>query len=291
VLTQKQIDQYHTFGCLILRNVLSAEDIDRLNAEFDAKLETTFRGEANGGKPIHCSWSNSNSDSPFTSSLLEDPRIYEIPEALFEDEVFGVSSTATSFIEDTPWHPDSDHFQLHGIKVLIYLEPLNGDNGALRVIPGSHFNPYHDELHAIGLLADFGNKPLPSSPYLIENSLEIKDVPAHICNVTPGDVIVFNFRIWHASTGGKFDRRFISNMFIKDPVSPEEREAVSELVETTKKNRDRRARDTFPNPDPEYHPDWLSNPDKNPKRQRNIDWIREQGYLEVFATSSTKTKN
>jgi len=35
----------------------------------------------------------------------------------------------------------------------------------------------------------------------------------------------------------------------------------------------------------------LSNPDKNPKRQRNIDWIREQGYLEVFVTSSTKTKN
>ena len=54
MLTQKQIDQYHTFGCLILRNVLSAEDIDRLNAEFDAKLETTFRGEANARPRARC---------------------------------------------------------------------------------------------------------------------------------------------------------------------------------------------------------------------------------------------
>jgi len=280
MLTQKQIDQYHTFGCLILRNVLSAYDIDKLNEEFDAKLETTFRAKANGGKPIHCSWPNLGPGTPFTGSLLEDPRIYEIPEALFDDEVYGVSTNATSFIEDTPWHPDSDHFHLHGIKVVIYLEPLNGDNGALRVIPGSHVNPYHDELHEIGMLADFGNRPLPSSPYLIECGLEIKDVPSQICSVTPGDIIVFNFRIWHASTGGKFDRRFISNMFIKDPVFPEEEKAVSEVIENGNKNRNRRAKDTFPNPGPEYHPEWLSNPDKNPKRQRNIDWMRLKGYLQ-----------
>ena len=285
MLTQKQIDQYHTFGVLILRNVLSSNDIAKLNEEFDTKLETTFRGEANGAKPIHCSWSNTGPDTSFTSSLLEDPRIYGIPEALFDDGVYGVSCTATSFIDDTPWHPDSDLFQLHGIKVIIYLETLNGDNGALRVIPGSHLNPYHDELHAIGMLADFGNRPLPSSPYLIESGLTIKDVPALICSVTPGDVIVFNFRIWHASTGGKFDRRFISNMFIKDPVTPEEEKAVSELIQTTNKNRVKRARETFPHPNPEYHPEWLSNPDKNPKRQCNIDWMRKKGYFEVYETS------
>lgn len=48
MLSQSQLDYFNIFGVLILRNVLSEEDVRMLNAEWDAKLAATTDGSASG---------------------------------------------------------------------------------------------------------------------------------------------------------------------------------------------------------------------------------------------------
>ena len=132
--------------------------------------------------------------SPVLTKYLEDDRVYLIGEQLLGQNPVLVGTEANLHIGDTQWHA-ADPSDMPSLKIAFYLEANTKDTGALRVIPGSHVNPYHDELHEIGMQADFGSRPLPSSPYLIECGLEIKDVPSQICSVTPGDIIVFNFLI------------------------------------------------------------------------------------------------
>ena len=288
MLTQAQVGYFNAFGVLILRNVLSVEEVHKLNAEFDAKLATTTDAKSKAEKSLSMSWPNLGPDTPFTGSLLEDSRIIEIVDSIYTDGFYGISCNASSKSGDTAWHPDSNFRRMHGIKVVTYLQPLNGNNGALRVIPGSHSYPLHDDIKQIevrkpkhdGLERDTKVTNADSDS---DTGFDICEVPAFICSVNPGDIIVFDFRVWHASTGGSNDRRMLSMIFIKQAVSPEEDEAINEQVLLSRKVRAARAKETFDKLRPEYHPDWIANRDNRPRRQRWIDWMREKRYFEALA--------
>ena len=149
MLTEQQILQFRTFGFILLKNVLSEDEIQRINTEFDVKLASTSSGKSDGEKTERMSWSSLGPDAPFTSSLLEDSRIVSIVDSLYGEDYYGISCNASSMVGETNWHPDSDNLNMHGLKVLCYLQPLNGNNGALRVIPGSHLNSLHDDIKQI----------------------------------------------------------------------------------------------------------------------------------------------
>ena len=284
MLSQAQIEHFNVFGVLILRGVLNEEDVRKLNAEWDAKLTTTTDGGAQGEKKYIMSWPSLGPETPFTGLLLEDPRVNEIVESIYKDGYYGISCNSSSKVGETPWHPDTDFQNFHGIKVVTYLQKLNGDNGALRVIPGSHRYPIHDEIRQIKMRnTEFDGvkreKKVGDANSETNGGLAIGEVPALICVTNPGDIIVFDFRVWHASTGGAYDRRLLSMIFMKQAVTPEEEDAVNKQVQCSQKVRAARARESFGKPRQEYHPDWIANPDNNPRRQRWIDWMRQKGYL------------
>ena len=284
MLSQSQIEHFNVFGVLILRGVLSEEDVRKLNAEWDAKLTTTTDGGAQGKKKYILSWPSFGPETPFTGSLLEDPRVNEIVESIYPDGFYGISCNSSSKVGETPWHPDSNFQYMRGIKVVTYLQPLNGDNGALRVIPGSHRYPIHDKIKQIEMRkTEFDGvkreKKVDSANSETNGGLAIGEVPALICATNPGDIIVFDFRIWHASTGGAYDRRLLSMIFIKQAASPEEEDAVNKQLQLSQKTRAARARESFAKSQPEYHPDWIANPDNDPRRQRWIDWLGQKGYF------------
>ena len=55
----------------------------------------------------------------------------------------------------------------------IYLEPTTADTGALRLVPGSHFEPLHTELREMGV------------------GSQTEDLlPSYVCDSTPGDVVM-----------------------------------------------------------------------------------------------------
>ena len=265
MLTEQQVSHFNTYGFVILRQWLNPDELNTINAEVELRLSSTKRYTSPDDESAYMSWPNLGPETPFLAGLPEDPRIYSTAEQLYGEDAVGLSCNAGSFVNETRWHPDADDFQLNGFKFAIYLQPLAADDGALRFIPGSHRRPFHDEVHRnIGKSAD-----------------HVCAVPAYSCETEPGDVVAFDFHLWHASWGGSTDRRMVSIIFIKNPHTPEEEQATRRAAAGNVQLRATLARNTFDAPGPEYHPHWLKNPRKSPKRQHWIDRMGKLGYLDA----------
>ncbi|MCZ6677966.1 MAG: phytanoyl-CoA dioxygenase family protein [Candidatus Poribacteria bacterium] len=272
MLTEQQVSDFQTFGFLILRQVLSPDELKTINTEFELRLASTKRYTSPDDRPAYMSWPNLGPETPFFARLPEDSRICGVAEQLYGEDAIGLSCNAGSYVNETRWHPDASDPHIHGLKFVCYLQPLGANNGALRVIPGSHQRPFHDEVHR----------------NLSRSGHGIGDVPAYICQTAPGDVVAFDFHLWHASWGGSTDRRMVSIIFDKNPHTPEQEKATRKAAFENVRLRARLAHDTFDSPGPEYHPHWLANPDRNSKRQHWIDRMRELGYLGSSPGSETR---
>jgi len=120
--------------------------------------------------------------SPFIAALADDPRFADVSEQLL-----GIAVDGNYMVGDTGWHPDALSLDYSGVKFCIYPDPLNAQNGALRVIPGSHREPLHSAIEND-----------PQAAY----DLRPEQMPAHVFASEPGDVLVFNIGLWHAAFGG-----------------------------------------------------------------------------------------
>jgi hypothetical protein len=268
MLTEQQVSHFKIFGFLILQQVFSPEELKTINAEFKLRFASTKRYTLPDDRRTYMSWPNLGPETPFLARLPEDLRIRGVAEQLYGEDAIGLSCNAGSYVNETCWHPDASDFHIHGLKFACYLQPLGANNGALRFIPGSHKRSFHDEVHQ----------------NLSKSGGGICDVPAYICETEPGDVVAFDFHLWHASWGGSTDRQMVSIIFDKNPQTPEEEKATQKAAVENVQLRARLAQNTFDVPGPEYHPHWLANPEKSPKRQHWIDRMRELGYLEAPQT-------
>ncbi len=271
MLTQQQVTQWETFGFLHLRGVLNADELEVINAEYEKGLNRTRdQTDSPVGNRRQLNWPNMGPDTPFLAGLLEDPRICGVAEQLFGDDVVGVASNGNHFAGDrTEWHPDTHDPHMQGVKFACYLQPLGAESGALRVIPGSHKSPLHDDLFRV---------PRKDSNRRAEEQtgLSVSEFPAHVCSSEPGDLIAFNFRLWHASWGGTSDRRMCSIMYYNNPKTPEEETANREMVAIV-----RRVHEGLEWKEPQHSPYWLSNPHKSTKRQRWIEWLRRWEFVDA----------
>jgi hypothetical protein len=131
----------------------------------------------------------------------------------------------------------------------------------LRVIPGSHKQPYHDAL----------KQAMP------DLNMNIQEIPAYICTSEPGDVVAFDLRCFHASYGGADDRRMCTCVYYNNPKTPEQDEATRKQASGSGKTSA-----TYNRPDdPLFDPHWLANPAGSPKRQRWLDRMQELGFFEA----------
>ncbi len=280
MLTEHQLTYFKTFGFVTMRGLFSPDEIKVFNEEFQLKLESTLRftGPQNE-EPKICSWSNLTAETPVLSKIPQDPRILSVAEQILGEDCILASCNAGSYVNDTRWHPDCHNFHHQSIKFPIYLQALDENNGALRLIPGSHKKPFHEAVTKF-------NPP----GYDIEATRKgdsISDVPTHACKVEVGDVLVFDAHIWHASWGGKVDRRMLSPIYIKNPKTPEAEDAIRENVKDAHSVREYVAKNTYAERQPEYPLEWLENADKDHVRQRWIDWLHKWGYIESFQDAPT----
>ena len=74
---------------------------------------------------------------------------------------------------------------------LAYLEPVGADSGALRVIPGSHHPKFSEAIRGIGATC-----------------LQNPTRPGHVVETEPGDMVLLDERILHASFGGGIRRQW-----------------------------------------------------------------------------------
>ena len=244
MLSTKQVLYYQTFGFLVLRQLLSPGEVKTIDEELVRRLGVVFRDTPFDGTARHGA-AMMGPDTPFFASLLEDSRFLGTARQLYGDDVIATGLSGNRYVGNSHWHPDVGPTHPGGPKFALYLEPVGADTGALRVIPGSHRSPFHDQLRGeLGM-------------HMEKAGFDIPDLPAFVCESQPGDVVVFDLRLWHASCGGASDRRMCTVEFLKSPVSMEERAAIRSTAQQTTRD-----------------PDWQAYAQSSPARQASLDRLR-----------------
>lgn len=271
-LTEQQVEHFRVFGFLIRRKLFSPVEMRQIHDEFDRRLAAVQR-EAGPRDAHHFhNWPNRDPKSPYIASLLEDPRIYASSEQLLGQNAVPVHSNSNSYCEDTPWHPDTTDRHLLMIKNVMYLQRTTPDQGALRLIPGSHQSPLYDELLRIGIKGTCGDAPR----FFTESGFSAEDIPCHVFSSEPGDLITFNERTWHGAFGSYADRRTCTFNFFSDPQSAAEKTDLRAQVASYKESRT-----ALGTTGGQYDPWWLSNPDNSARRARWIRSLDEWGFVDA----------
>ena len=273
MLSEHQMAQWHTFGFVTFPDLFTEGEVETIREEFEVGLALEQAYYPDGELPLY--FTGLGEGTPFLASLPEDPRFLEAAEQMWGDDVVALGSSGQRFTKrNTYWHPDviagspeTKDNHVKGVKFACYMEPLDDDTGALRLIPGSHKSPFHDELFAIGLKGD-------DSAYLKKSGLTVSDIPAYVWASKPADVVAFNTRVWHSSWGGSADRRQTNVVYYKNASNAHEEELTREYVQLSSKLRMDSNRHG-----PEYPPEWLENPAGSATRQRWIDWLDRYGWL------------
>jgi len=194
---------YQTFGFLVLRHFF---DPRLIATEIDQVMRNGPRSsfEVTRSEEIHFQYvPMMTAETPGSLSLLD--RTETVAATLFGGSVLPTRAKGTRYWGDTSWHTDSD-LPIASLGVVSYSECLREKSGALRVLPGSHRAEFATTLRALGAVGQRAEK-----------------LPAHVLETEPGDVIVFDEHLFHASFGGGTRRQWRVD-YIRDPASPEEME-------------------------------------------------------------------
>lgn len=278
-LTEQRAHEFRTFGFLVFRRFFSPADMQRLCKEFQEAHDSAYVRRPFDGKAPH--WALLGPPGSAFAELLEDPRLCGMAEQLYGEDVIGAFCDGYRFVGDTIWHADTVGFEHYGMKFSFYLQPLHRDSGALRVIPGSHRQPFH---------ADLGKLMNESHP-------KIADVPSVPIETEPGDVIAYDLRLWHASHDGFPDRRSAGLHYFHNPKTAVEREAfhAQDVLMRTHFRDLRRAQDGAAAAElalarnPVITDAWLAAvAGASGRRASWLQRLRENGYLERVALSEAE---
>jgi hypothetical protein len=229
MVTDAELASFDAFGFLVLRQVIDAatlaDEVDRaLDDAFPSPFEMSFGDLGAAGRYVPMMGER----TPVSLDLLD--RFLPVAAALLGQPVIPLRAKGVRYLGATTWHADSTR-ALASIGFLAYLDPLTAGTGALRVLPGSHHPAYaaalrrHDERHGPG--GPHGPAADPD-----RRAAWTAALPGHAVETVPGDVIVVDEHLWHASLGGR-DRRQWRIDYFEDPATPAaEREARAYVADT-----------------------------------------------------------
>lgn len=230
MLSQQQRDRFDAFGFLFFKRVFSDEEIVGINEEADRLwAEDKARPDFKLGNDNSQHTSLFIEANPKLSWIAEDDRIYETANDLIGPEMVWANSegNVTGYGE-ARWHPDRRNMapgdlDYPRLKVMLYLDEVTADKGALRVIPGSHKNPFHDSLYPMLQKQDNGKDwdtiPEAKNPNNMPYGVAGDQMPCHVVESRPGDVLFFNQCLWHAAYNAWEDRRYIALKFAAKPTT------------------------------------------------------------------------
>jgi Phytanoyl-CoA dioxygenase (PhyH) len=195
MFSHQEIAHFQAFGYVVLRGLLSNQEIATLRTEVTSALSDAFggigrnRGDEGGIPGDYLPLSADR--TPFSQALIaDDPRLFQGSTALLGRPTVPSPPIATCFTGDaTPWHIDQGP-DIGGLKFLIHLEPRTAETGALRVIPGSHDPSFTARIESYWSI-DPGNQGFAPWP-----------APAVVLATQPGDVLAFDLHLRHSSVGG-----------------------------------------------------------------------------------------
>ena len=218
-LTAEQLNHYETFGFLIFRQLLTAKEMARYRSEFNTALDSWTDDGQHDRKKRHYA-SLMEQESPFIASLADDPRFADVAEQLIGSDAICIAVDGNYMVGDTAWHCDTGSLDYKAVKFCIYPDPLSASDGALRVIPGSHREPFHSRL---------------SREPQTEFGVTADEVPAQVFETQPGDIVVFNIGLWHGAFRGNNHRRQGVIVYYEDPQTPAATTQVQQAMQGNQK--------------------------------------------------------
>lgn len=203
------IAQFRARGFALLRG---AVDGPRLRAEVE---QTLAESEA---RP-HATELTTFAFAPMMSartpcSLALVDALEPLAARLLDADVVPIRAKGVRYSGSTRWHPDSTR-RSPSVGFIAYLDPLTATTGALRVLPASHRPESRADVEAC--VAAAGKTPGASLD--AELALETR----------PGDLIVMDERLFHASAGGVARLQWRVD-YVRAPTSPEEVEEARALL-------------------------------------------------------------
>jgi ectoine hydroxylase-related dioxygenase (phytanoyl-CoA dioxygenase family) len=217
---EQQTAFFHTFGALKVPGLFAADIeliIDGFEEMFrtvpadpvDPKFSLHRKISDEMDTPRHLIFGEFIERSSKLAWLRDDPRITDLARALLGEHVYN-GSAGNLFNSYIRWH--SDHFnkpvppEMH-VHFAFYLDDLDAESGAFRVMPGTH--------HPGSFRASIYDEQRHATPQKLEGrfGLAEKDLPCWAITVHPGDLLVFNDAILHANFNGRERRRMFSLQF------------------------------------------------------------------------------
>jgi ectoine hydroxylase-related dioxygenase (phytanoyl-CoA dioxygenase family) len=222
MLTDQQVNHFRTFGFLVLPKTFLPDEVANIRARFDKVLAQDRDGHEFDGERRQGVLGFIEQDEEL-SRLLEDDRVYEPMEQLLGPGFVWITSDGNLYVGDTNWHPDSPSVDDFRIKIALYLDPVSRRSGCLRVVPGSHLPGFGERLREM---------PRPAhdaidSPYGVDGSA----LPCVSLESEPGDMVVFDQRLFHSSFGGKTGRRMFTLNFIPRPTGPSDYDHIRDMYD------------------------------------------------------------
>lgn len=218
-LTPQQRQFFHTFGYLVCPRLFDVDEIATITEEFEQSIHTVGAGADHDGSK-RTMFGGPIEHRPALCALLDDERILGLVGSVLGSDFNYASGDGNYYSGDTGWHPDGNWGQLFACKVAFYLDPLSATTGALRVIPGSQ-RPGHfirtENVDPNDAFKVFGVAP-PEFPGRL------------VLETVPGDVVIFNHDLYHASFGGSTQRRMFTMNLTRACANPEDEATLRKYV-------------------------------------------------------------
>jgi hypothetical protein len=276
MLNPQQLQYFKTFGFIVLENALSAEEVQTMREEWMRRVEESERLvslERDTTRDMQAL----GPTTPFIAALFEDDRLAGVGEQIF-DRLICAGATAHRYVGDTEWHYDAGGYEAYGLKFAIYLDPVRADSGALRLIPGSHLRPYHDQAARFDPVGPRWSRAAATPAEKKRALAGIGDIPCYVCDSDPGDIVAFDLRTYHASLGGSAGRRMCSFTYYNYPHTPAEIELTIHNAKGHLRSRDNSGDPWNP---PTYPEQWLANSQNNARRAEWIDSLKRFSKMEL----------
>lgn len=192
MLADSDIAIFDAFGYLVVACDDLREAIAGVERECTANLRAVFgtpESQVRAAAESRCYLPMMGERAPASLALVEDRRVVGEARRLVRGPVVVKPAKVSMFVRPTPWHRDCST-GLRGVKCVFY---LGSRTIRLDVVPGSHRAPAGA---AVELVLGERWRPWGSAP---PNALSDAGIPVHSVAVEPGQVLVFDIALWHAS--------------------------------------------------------------------------------------------
>ncbi|MDA0841684.1 MAG: phytanoyl-CoA dioxygenase family protein [Planctomycetota bacterium] len=183
-LSPQQLHSFKVFGFLVVPQFLTPDHVQALRDAVSA-LKAEESGEPDPIKHQGRVVGMFHKDR-LLQELFDQPGLLAIARQLLDDPpcLRFLGDEYVSYSTPADWHPDmSPNQDFEALKYGFYLDDLSR-GGCLRVVPGSHNPAFSDSL------GTYRKSSEPSPDFSC----------AHPCMVMPGDLLIFNLKLWHQGT-------------------------------------------------------------------------------------------